>query len=151
MKEDWGRETTLPKILLAGQDVRLLSTRAAVLAKTGADVISCLGSQTVRMVKSERPDLVVLCHSLLGGDADGIADEIRTCCKTTKILMVLSELEPDLALQDARFDGSCLSRPERLIARVSELLGETRLHPTQAMKGNEAATGESGMRGDYSM
>jgi DNA-binding response OmpR family regulator len=144
-------QTTMPKILLAGDDIRLLGTRAAVLAKTGADVIFCVGSQTVVIVKSERPDIVVLCHSLLGDAADDIADEIRECCKTTKILMVRSELEPDLALRDEKFDASCLSRPERLIALVSELLGEARLHPAQAMKSDGSATVEFGLRGDYPM
>jgi DNA-binding response OmpR family regulator len=141
----------MPKILLAGDDIRLLGTRAAVLAKTGADVISCIGSQTVRVVKSERPDIVVLCHSLLGCEADEIAEEIRRCCKSTKILMVRSELEPDLALENAKFDATCLSRPERLIALVSELLGETRLQPAQAMKGNGSAATEFRLRGDYPM
>jgi hypothetical protein len=39
----------VPKILLAGHDIHLLGTRAAVLAKTGADVISCMGSKAVGM------------------------------------------------------------------------------------------------------
>jgi hypothetical protein len=114
----------VPKILLAGRDIRLLGTQSAVLARTGADVISCIGAKTVGMVKSERPDLVVLCHSLLSGnDAHSIADEIRACCKTTKILMVVSELESDLPLQDAKFDAICSSNPERLIGHANELLG----------------------------
>lgn len=141
----------MPKILLAGDDIHLLGTRAAVLAKTGADVISCVGSKTALMVKNEKPDILVLCHSLLGDEADGIADEVRACCKATKILMVRSELERDLALEDEKFDATCLSRPERLVALVSELLGETRLHPAQAMKGDVSAAGNSRLRGDYPM
>jgi hypothetical protein len=65
--------------------------------------------------------------------------------------MVRSELEPDLALENAKFDATCLSRPERLIALVSELLGETRLQPAQVMKGNGSAAKESRLRGDYPM
>ena len=142
----------MPKILLAGQDIHLLGTRAAVLAKTGADVISCIGSKTVGMVKSERPDLLVLCHSLLSGnDAQSIADEIRTCCKTTKILMVVSELESDLPVQDAKFDATCSSRPERLIVLANELLGGTLSLPTEAMKKGASAPVKSELSGSYRM
>jgi CheY-like chemotaxis protein len=142
----------VPKILLAGQDIHLLGTRAAVLAKTGADVISCMGSKAVGMVKSERPDLLVLCHSLLSGnDAHSIADEIRACCKTTKILMVVSELESDLPVQDAKFDAICSSNPERLIVHANELLGVTLPLPTLAVKRNGASTGKSGLNEDYRM
>jgi CheY-like chemotaxis protein len=140
----------MPKILVAGYDVHLLSTRAAVLAKTGADVISCMGSQAVGMVKSEKPNLVVLCHSLLSGnDAQSIANEIRECCKTTKILMVLSDLESDFPLQNAKFDAICSSSPERLIVLANELLGGARPHLPQAVKRDGAATGKPGLSGDY--
>lgn len=142
----------MPKILLAGQDIHLLGTRATVLAKTGADVITCIGSKTVEMVKSERPDLLVLCHSLLSGnDAESIADEIRACCKATKILMVLSELGSDLPVQDAKFDAICPPNPELLIFLANELLGDTLPLPTLAVKSNGAATGKSGLSGDYRM
>jgi hypothetical protein len=145
-------ETTMPKILVAGQDIHLLGTRAAVLAKTGADVISCLGAKTVGMVKSERPDLLVLCHSLLSdNDAESIADEIRACCKATKILMVLSELGSELPVQDAKFDAICPPNPERLIVLANELLGGIMPHATQAVKSNGASTGQSGLSRDYRM
>ncbi len=125
----------MPKILVAGQDIHLLGTRAAVLAKTGADVISCIGSKTVGMAKSERPDLLVLCHSLLSdNDAESIADEIRACCKATKILMVVSKLDSDLPIQDEKFDAICSSNPERLIVHANELLGGTVPLTTQAVK-----------------
>ena len=142
----------VPKILVAGQDVHLLGTRAAVLAKTGADVISCIGSQTVGVVKSEKPNLLVLCHSLLSGnDAQSIADEIRTCCKATKILMVVSELESDLPVQNAKFDAICSSNPERLIILANELLGVMLPVPTEAVKNGASATGKSGLCGSYRM
>jgi len=144
----------VPKILVAGQDIHLLGTRAAVLAKTGADVISCIGSQTVEMVKSERPDLLVLCHSLLSDnddDAESIADEIRACCQATKILMVVSGLGSDLPVKNAKFDAICSSNPERLIVLANELLDGTPLHATQAVTSNGASTGEFDLSGDNRM
>jgi hypothetical protein len=138
--EETRRETTVPKILLVGQDVRLLGTRAAVLRKTRAEVNYCLGSQAAGRVKTERPDLVVLCHSLLEGEAESIADEIRRCCKATKVLMVLSEVGAAFALQDRKFDALCSSRPDRLIACANGLLGGTLPHGVQRMKSNGEAT-----------
>jgi hypothetical protein len=130
----------VPKILLVGQDVRLLGTRADVLRKTHAEVNYCKGSQAVGRAKLERPDLVVLCHSLLEGEAESIADEIHKCCKGTKVLMVLSEAGAEFALQDRKFDALCSSRPDRLIACAKGLLGGTLPHCVQGMKANGEAT-----------
>ena len=65
----------MPKILLVGQDVRLLETRSAVLKKTGAEVVYCVGCQVFDVVALESPDLVVLCHSLSEVEAEMIADK----------------------------------------------------------------------------
>ena len=115
----------MPKILLAGRDFRLMSTRAAVLKKTCENVSYCVGSQAVSKAESERPDLVVLCHSLLEGEAEAIADEIHNSYKTMKVLMTLSEVGTAFPLKDEKFDAMCLSRPERLIACVNELVKGT--------------------------
>ena len=112
----------MPKILLVGHDIRLLNTRTAVLKKTG-DVSYCAGSQAVSRVETERPDLVVLCHSLLEGEVEEIADVVRECCKPTKVLMILSGRGAEFPIQDEKFDAMCLSHPERLILCVSELVG----------------------------
>lgn len=141
----------MPKILLVGHDVHLLSTRAAVLNKAGADVSSCEGSQAVRRVVTEKPDLVVLCHSLLEGDAESIADEIRRCCETTKVLAVLSEVGSESPLHDAKFDAICLSNPYRLTATVGKLLGGTLNPQTQTMKSDGSGVFTPGSRGDYQM
>jgi hypothetical protein len=134
------RETTVPKILLVGQDVRLLGTRAAVLRETRAEVNYCLGSQAVGMAKIERPDLVVLCHSLPEDEAGLIADEIRKCCNTTKFLMVLSEVGAELPLRYKKFDATCLSRPDRLVACAKGLLGGALPHRVEGRKSDGEAT-----------
>jgi DNA-binding response OmpR family regulator len=141
----------VPKILLVGHDVHLLFTRAAVLKKAGADVSSCEGSQAVGLAVTEKPDLVVLCHSLLKVDAESIADEIRRCCETTKVLAVLSEVGSESPLHGAKFDAVCVSNPYRLTATVGALLGG-KLHPqTQTMKSAGSGAVTPGSRGDYQM
>jgi response regulator RpfG family c-di-GMP phosphodiesterase len=118
----------MPKILLAGQDVRLLETRAAVLKKTGAEVVYCIGSEAFSIVLSERPDLVVLCHYLAEQDAEAIADKVHVCCPTTRVLLVVSQVVDEKHYQDAKFDGTSLPEPFRLIKRATELLADLPYH-----------------------
>jgi hypothetical protein len=128
-----------------------MSTRAAVLKKTCGNVSYCMGSQVVSKVKSERPDLVVLCHSLLEGEAEAIADEIHKSYKTTKVLMALSEVGTVFPLKDEKFDAMCLSRPEQLIACVNELVSATLSHHGDTMKNDGEATSTPGLSRDCLM
>jgi hypothetical protein len=112
----------MPKILLIGQDVRLLETRAAVLRKTGAEVIYCDGSQVLNIMESEKPDLFVLCHSLLAVEADVIADKVHASCPGARILLVVSQVFAEKHYADGKFDGTSLPEPVRLIKRATELL-----------------------------
>jgi CheY-like chemotaxis protein len=113
---------TLPKILLVGQDHRLLDTRAAVLRQTGANVTISGGAEARKVVLSENPDLVVLCHSLPVEDAESVADETRKCCPGAKVLLVLPAADPDRPYQDSKFDGITAAEPVRLVGRAKELL-----------------------------
>jgi hypothetical protein len=118
----------MPKILLAGQDVRLLETRAAVLRKTGAEVIYCAGCQVFNIVLVEMPDLVVLCHSLPEVEAEAIADKVHECCSKTKVLLVVSQAIEERQYQDHKFDATSLPEPKRVIKRATELLQEQPYH-----------------------
>ena len=118
----------MSKILLTGQDVRLLETRSAVLKKTGAEVIYCDGSQVFNVMGSERPDLVVLCHSLIEEEAEAIADKVHECCPGARVLLVVSQVISEKNYADAKFDGTSLPEPARLIKRATELLEELPSH-----------------------
>lgn len=65
------------KIFLAGNDSRLLATRAAVLARTGASVAYGDARETLDTLDREAFDLVVLCHSLRESDVVMIVDKAR--------------------------------------------------------------------------
>jgi CheY-like chemotaxis protein len=110
------------KILLAGQDPRLLSTRAAVLKKTGAEVVSCNASEALQLMELRRFDLVVLCHSLPAGEAEMIADSSRKHSDKTRVLLVTSGARPESLGDTAKFDAVALPDPARLIAQAVELL-----------------------------
>jgi hypothetical protein len=117
----------MPKIVLAGQDVHLLETRAEVLKKTGAEIISCIGSDTLRVVASEMPSLLVLCHSIAHDGAELIAQKVRVCCPKTKVLLVVSQVIAEMPHQEEKFDATSLSEPSRLVTRATELLRELRI------------------------
>jgi hypothetical protein len=112
----------MPKILLAGQDVRLLETRAAVLKKTGAEIAYCTASHALKVVVSEMPDLLVLCHSLLHEEAEAIADGVHLFCPMTRVLLVVSQVIADRPYHDAKFDATCLPEPAHLIRCATEFL-----------------------------
>ncbi|HEX3969331.1 MAG TPA: hypothetical protein VHW70_15290 [Edaphobacter sp.] len=112
----------MAKILLAGHDLRLLETRAAVLKKTGAAVAYYAGPNVLEVVRSQAPDLVVLCHSLGRVEAENLAGNIHACCPRAKILLVVSQGSEEKSASDRWFDAKILPEPLRLIRRAAELL-----------------------------
>jgi hypothetical protein len=112
----------MPKIVLAGQDLHLLETRAEVLKRTGADVVYCAMSKALDVVRREMPDLLVLCHTLAHAEAEAIAARVHECCPRTRFLLVVSQVIADESYPDGMFDATSVTEPARLIARVTELL-----------------------------
>jgi hypothetical protein len=123
----------MPKIVLAGQDVRLLETRAEVLKKTGAEVVYCVGSKAINVVASEMPDLLVLCHSLLHEEAEAIAERVHVCCPGTRVLLVVSQVTEEKQYKGVKFDATSLPEPTRLIKRATELLEGLPYHSVREM------------------
>jgi CheY-like chemotaxis protein len=112
----------LYKILLAGQDSRLLSTRAAVLNKISDHVVSCNVPEALQFLESHRPNLVILCHSLPVEDAEKIADKAHQRGEGTRVLMLVSDMGAERQQCDGKFDAVMLPEPAGLITRTTELL-----------------------------
>jgi len=112
----------MSRILLAGSDCRLLETRAAVLAKTGAEVIFRNAKETLRVLDRDAFDLVILCHSLPETDAAVIVAKTHEKSPGTKILMVTSNLDMYGMRRDGDVDATSLPEPGPLIALASQLL-----------------------------
>lgn len=112
----------MPKILLVGQDSRLLETRAAVLAKVQATVTCQEPNDSLGILECEMFDLVVLCHSLTEKQAGQITDVVRGRWPKTKILLVVSNLSQERLYKGIEFDGTSSPEPSRLIRRTAELL-----------------------------
>jgi hypothetical protein len=121
----------MTKILVVGEDERLLESRSAVLRRTGATVVSHLGGDVQKLVLSELPDLVVLCHSLGADEAELVADGVRECCPATRILLVSSGLGSDRPYKESKFDSISLPEPSQLLKRVVELLLIPPAHSTE--------------------
>lgn len=112
----------MPKILLVGQDFRLLATRAAVLAKTSASVVCCNAIEALTVLETEAFDLVVLCHSLSGNQISVITELVHRRWLETRILLVVSRVSQERLYNGVEFDATSLPDPNRLIRRTAELL-----------------------------
>jgi CheY-like chemotaxis protein len=132
----------LYKILLTGQDPRLLATRAALLKKIGAHVVSCNESETLKFLESETPNLVVLCHSLSVEAAERIADKVHERRKGARALMLVSKVNPERLQRDAKFDAMAFPEPTQLIRRTTELLqGLPNYHLEEIVDGRQRRAG----------
>jgi DNA-binding response OmpR family regulator len=114
----------MSKILLVGNDLRLLTTRAAVLGKTNASVVCCSAVEAMKVLETETFNLVVLCHSLEEKQAAEIIEMVHGRLPETRILMVVSDVSQEGFYKGGPFDATSSTEPNRLIQRVSELLRE---------------------------
>ena len=112
----------MSKILLVGQDFRLLATRAAVLEKTHASVVCCNMMEALTILDSESFDVVVLCHSLSEAQVSEVADAVHRRWPRTRVLMVVSDVSQERHYRGVEFDATSSAEPKRLIRRTSELL-----------------------------
>jgi CheY-like chemotaxis protein len=121
------------KILLIGQDFRLLATRAAVLSRTDASVISCNAGEALGILGGETFDLVVLCHSLSETQATEITDAVHRQWPETKILLVVSDIVQERFYAGLESDATSSPEPAHLIRRANELLKQVPCHCLGAM------------------
>ncbi len=112
----------MPCILLVGADEMLLQTRAEVLRKTGSEVISSNAASAFATQTDRECDLVILCHSLSGGQSASLAEVIHERWPKTRILLVRTQrdwLDSEVA---AAVDGVSSPEPGHLVETTIELL-----------------------------
>ncbi len=112
----------MPKILLIGDDFRLLATRAALLTKTGASTVCCNPAEMQKGLKGESFDLAVLCHSLSEEDARRVAVLVRQRWPGVKVFLIESSVSLDKTFEGVALDGMISSTPSALVAQTVELL-----------------------------
>lgn len=121
----------MSRILLAGNDSKLLATRGAVLAQTHANVTCCIALEALDVLDRESFDLVVLCHSLTPSQAAAITECVHQRQPKISVLLVASGVAPELLSSGIPFDATCSTEPDRLVARTSELLSS---HPNRPVE-----------------
>lgn len=112
----------MSKILLVGNDFRLLATRSALLAHTKVSVSCCNASEARLTLQRERFDLVILCHSLTGQQATEIIEMIQQKFPGMKILMIVTDPSRIRPPKGIPLDAIVSPDPGSLIRRSSELL-----------------------------
>jgi hypothetical protein len=112
----------VPKILLIGDDFRLLATRAAVLTKTGASTVCCNAAEMQKDLDGESFHLAVLCHSLSEEDARKAAALVRQRWPAAKVFLIESSVSLDKTFDGVALDGMISSTPSALLAQTVALL-----------------------------
>jgi DNA-binding response OmpR family regulator len=112
----------MSKILLAGNDFRLLATRAAVLAKTKASVVCCNAVEAMTVLEREAFDLAVLCHSLTERQVADVTKRVHERLPKARILLVLSDVASESTYRGIDIDATSSANPRDLIKSASELL-----------------------------
>jgi CheY-like chemotaxis protein len=115
-------------ILLAGNDLRLLDTRAAVLSRTGASVVCCVADKALGLIQTSKFDLVVFCHTISDEDARQLSHEVRQLWPQTRILQVVSDIAREKIYKGIELDATSASDPNRLVRCTTELLDELARH-----------------------
>jgi hypothetical protein len=107
-------------ILLIGEDLRLLATRAAVLRSMDAEVELARPDALKARMSERHYDLLVLCHTLREKDAEAITQLAHERSSETRILQIVRERWME---KPQRMGVAALSTPEprRLVERTREL------------------------------
>jgi CheY-like chemotaxis protein len=112
----------VPKILLIGDDFRLLATRAALLAKTGASTVCCNPAEVQKDLERESFDVVVLCHSLSEEEARKAAEFAHRRWPEAKVFLIESNVPLDKTFDGVAIDGTISSTPGTLFEQMSAVL-----------------------------
>lgn len=107
-------------ILLLGEDLRLLATRAAVLRGVVAEVDLCSPREFSARMMARRYDLLVLCHTLRERDVEATMVQSQQLWPNVQILQLVRERWMERA---QRRGVAVVSTPEprRLVERIRTL------------------------------
>ena len=113
-------------ILLIGEDLQLLATRAAVLRRVDAEVDLGRPEELSARMSERQYDPLVLCHTLREKDADAITQLARQIWPATQILQIVRERWMEKPL---RMGIAAISTPEpRRLVECARGLFPTSLH-----------------------
>jgi len=109
------------KILIVGDDFPLLASRAAVLAKTGANVTCCSSTEFTQHLGHDGFGLVVVCHSLKDDTGCHVVRETRMRWPEARVLKVAG-IDGKSVSCECQVDAVTDPEPKKLLEHVSGLL-----------------------------
>ena len=110
-------------ILLVGTDPSLLSSRSAVLRRTGARTVFASAFEALAVQTEQEAELVVLCHTLPDLTCLAISRSIHERWPSTRVLQMLPLGQDNASGYVTGADAISYSQPECLLKKASELLG----------------------------
>ena len=126
-----GKSMDQPSILVFGRDPSLLETRAWILEKTGAIVLSATSlSQVEKIAASRNIRLLVICHSVSPADCEELLAFVNSeRPETEKLLMTANT--PVCPLGQKERTVSAFSGPSVLLEAATAML-QTRSSSTES-------------------
>jgi hypothetical protein len=122
-------------ILAVGQDEGLLAARAAGLRRARADVMQAKPVAALRMLRTTKFDLVVLCHSLSRVESSGITKAVQRRADGARVLQVMTGDFWSTGDEGVPVDCVAETDPGRLVDRVVALLQVVDLHASEPGRG----------------
>ena len=113
-------------VLVVEDEPRILRFLSISLKASGYNIITAIrGDQVIDLVKSEKPDIIILDVFLPGADGFEVLKELRTFSRLPVIAMSARDsLGPEaLKLGATEFLGKPF-KPEQLVQRMKAILGE---------------------------
>ena len=112
------------KILLVGDDFPLLASRAAILARTGANVTCCSSVEFDQDLGRDGFGLVVVCHSLSGDRECHIIKETHRRWPKARVIKVVG-IDGNSVSCACHVDAVTDAEPKKLLEHISGLLIST--------------------------
>jgi DNA-binding response OmpR family regulator len=114
----------MDKILLVGDDAPLQSSRAKVLALTGADVTTTVPRMLSQVLSGEEFDIIVLCHSIPLDARRALVADVRSRWLKAQVIQVTTDLY-NTSANEVDSDATVPSTPSHLISCVNQLLNRS--------------------------
>jgi CheY-like chemotaxis protein len=109
-------------ILVVGNDIDLLATRAAVLERMTGDVMQASPQEALSKLTQRRFDLAVLCHSLQTAEAIKVANCAHQAKHPVRVIQVVALTKTRASYQDIPADAFSEPAPELLIEKAKLLM-----------------------------
>ncbi len=130
-------------ILAVGQDSGLLSTRAEVLRRTGADVVESGSAAAIELLETTRFDAVVLCHSVSAQEAEAIGRAAHQPEYSVPVIQVIPISSRNRSSRPGVADAISEADPAMLVNHVIQLLNAVGKQPPTATRPARNGTGQA--------